>query len=267
MQQLQIELTTRCNFDCFYCAGRTMQQKDMKWDTFTSIIQRYTTEYGKPSSVILQGEGEPTLHPDFFKMAKWVVDQGIGLYSITNGTYRYPEKFIGLFTKIGVSLDTLDEGKANAIGRYKLPKVLEFIDKISKHIEVRIHSIFDGENTNEISDWCTRNGYKHAVQPLQTKEDYAINYNIPSHTPTVGFSCNFLGSKRLRYYTVNGVELPCCHIKDINVYPGLPELISLNNQKTWPKCCTGCAYGYSQPEPRQSISKLSDSMRIQIKQE
>lgn len=265
MKQLQIELTTRCNFDCFYCAGRQMQQKDMHWDTFVSIVNRYIERYGKPTIVNLQGEGEPTLHPDFFKMAQWIVDQGIEVYSITNGTYRYPEKFIGLFSKLGVSLDTLDEDKARLIGRYKLPKVLDFINEVGKHLKVCIHSIEDGKNTQEISKWCTQHGHIHAVQPLQEKDDYAKNYNIPRHIPTVGFACGFLSSNRLRYFTVDGIELPCCHIKDISVYPGLDELISVNTGKSWPLCCSGCRYGYSIPEPHQHGTGLTGALSIPIK--
>lgn len=34
----QLEITTRCNFDCFYCSGREMRQGDMHYETFTGLI-------------------------------------------------------------------------------------------------------------------------------------------------------------------------------------------------------------------------------------
>lgn len=59
---LQVELTTRCNFDCFYCAGRAMPQADMTLAGYTSILDGHIARYGVPQVVSLQGEGEPTLH-------------------------------------------------------------------------------------------------------------------------------------------------------------------------------------------------------------
>ena len=51
----QIEITTRCNFDCFYCAGRLMRQGDMPYETFTWLIDQHIAKYGVPGVVSLQG--------------------------------------------------------------------------------------------------------------------------------------------------------------------------------------------------------------------
>ena len=36
----QIEITTKCNFRCFYCAGRTMPQRHMTEATMNDILAR-----------------------------------------------------------------------------------------------------------------------------------------------------------------------------------------------------------------------------------
>jgi molybdenum cofactor biosynthesis enzyme MoaA len=37
----QLEITTRCNFDCFCCAGPRMRQGDMPYDTFTALLNQH----------------------------------------------------------------------------------------------------------------------------------------------------------------------------------------------------------------------------------
>ena len=34
---VQFEITTRCNFDCFYSAGRAMRQGNMSYETFAAL--------------------------------------------------------------------------------------------------------------------------------------------------------------------------------------------------------------------------------------
>jgi MoaA/NifB/PqqE/SkfB family radical SAM enzyme len=243
----QIEITTRCNFDCFYCAGRLMRQGDMPYDTFTALIDQHITTYGVPKVVSLQGEGEPTLHHDFIRMAEFVRDRGATPYTITNGTYKHPERLVGLFPEVGVSIDTLDESAAREIGRYNLPRVLSFVEALASHATIVIHSVVHKEHTPPIAAWCRRYGYRHRVQPLQTKSDYSRRYHsgpLPRAAQT-RFSCGYLAHPRMRYYTLDGLELPCCYIKDTSAYEGMAAMIRHQQAGTWCKCCAGCRYGQS----------------------
>lgn len=61
---LQIEPTTRCNFNCHFCIGRQMPQRDMGVEIFENIIQLFP----EIEHIELQGEGEPLLNPHFFEM-------------------------------------------------------------------------------------------------------------------------------------------------------------------------------------------------------
>ncbi|MHB8815045.1 MAG: radical SAM protein [Steroidobacteraceae bacterium] len=138
---LQFEIITRCNFDCFYCAGRAMPQGDMPFATFTELLDQHIARHGPPTIVSLQGEGEPSLHHDFFPMAERVRAVGSTPYTITNGTYKHPDRFAGLFPRVGVSIDTLDASVASQIGRYNLPRVLEFVEALVPYAEIVIHSV------------------------------------------------------------------------------------------------------------------------------
>ena len=127
----QIEITTHCNFECFYCAGRNMPQRNMEWDLFASIIGSIPPG---PHVVSLQGEGEPTVHPRFWDMAETVRTRGLVPYTITNGSCAEPGKFAAAFPNVAVSIDTLDPVEAERIGRHKLNRVLENLDALTEQM-------------------------------------------------------------------------------------------------------------------------------------
>lgn len=243
---LQLEITTRCNFDCFYCAGRLMRQGDMPYEMFTQLLERHICAHGVPDVVSLQGEGEPTLHHDFFRMAEFARSLGARPYTITNGTCKHPERFIGLFPEIGVSVDTLDDSAGNKIGRYNLPRVLAFMEALAPHAKIVVHSVASPEHTPRIAGFCRRKGYQHMVQPLQTKPDYSRRYSTLQSRPAMSeghFSCSYLSQTRMRYFNLDGVEMPCCFIKDANQYEGMQAMLAHQQAGTWPHPCLGCRHG------------------------
>jgi pyruvate-formate lyase-activating enzyme len=245
---IQLEITTRCNFDCFYCAGRLMRQGDMPYEMFTDLVQRHSATHGVPEVISLQGEGEPTLHHDFFRMARFARDLGARPYTITNGTCKHPERFVGLFPQVGISVDTLDEAAGRKIGRYNLPRVLSFIEALAPHLKIVIHTVAHKEHTPPIAQWCKQKGYVHIIQPLQTKPDYSRRYKqqLPGLPAPAGhFSCSYLSGPRMRYFTLDGLELPCCFIKDTASYEGMEAMLAHQRAGTLPVCCTGCRHAQS----------------------
>lgn len=242
---MQVEITTRCNFDCFYCAGRSMRQGDMSLGTFQAILERHIALYGVPNIVSLQGEGEPTLNKEIFEMAQLARDRGAQPYTITNGTYKHPERFIGLFSSLGVSVDTLDEKRARQIGRYNLKRVLAFVETLAPRLKIVIHTVYNRELSEAVVQWCRRQGYMHVVQPLQRKVDYTRNYprEISPANSNRKFACGYVSHNKLRYYTLDSVELPCAFIKDTSAYEGIEAMRTHLAGGTWPRCCAGCRYG------------------------
>ena len=48
---------------------------------------------------------------------------------------------------------------------------------------------------------------------------------------------------RLRYYALDGSELPCCFIKDTSTYQGLEAIHEIASRGETPPQCQGCVHG------------------------
>lgn len=217
LSKYQIEVTTLCNFDCWYCTGRSMPQKNMDWSVFTSIIESIP----KGSVVMLQGEGEPTLWPHWWKGVEYAHKRGLVLKTILNGSRIDVEKIAKFFPMVGISLDTLDDNVAEWVGRRNLPKVLGNVEELLKAMpgRVTIHVSRVGQNTSKLLQWLQTNNIPHTVQNLQQKQDYKEVYPVwvktkkkERVTTNQPIGCNYI-DKEHKYYTVDGVVLPCCYIK------------------------------------------------------
>lgn len=243
--KVQIEITTRCNFNCFYCVGRNMVQADMPFRLFETILDDHVSQYGVPEEVSLQGEGEPTLHKDFFAMAKRILQIGSKPYTITNGSFSRPESFWGLFSTIGVSLDTLNPETSEKIGRLNLSKTLSFIQEVRKRVHVNVYTVAIAPDVRRISEFCRVHGLKHIVQHLQAKPDYRYRYEDKStrFSRPEPFSCRFLRDPVMRYYNLDGVVMPCCFIKNTTDLPPLNVMEDMESRRIMPKVCSGCHFG------------------------
>ena len=246
--RVQIELTTRCNFECFYCAGRGMNQGDMPYDDFERILDKHVARYGVPEEVMLQGEGEPTLHKRFFDMAAKVQSIGSIPNTITNGTYKHPKQFFESFRDVGVSLDTLDERTAERIGRSALQRVIRNIEILAESVRVTVYSVAIAKDLHAVRQFCRERGLRHFVQPLQTKPDYARRYPdfpISGGSRRGEFWCGNIAYPLKRYYALDGTELPCCYIKDLSLFNGYEEMAAQAARGVTPDVCTGCLHGQS----------------------
>lgn len=123
----QIEITTKRNYRCFYCAGRDMAQRHMDKSVFAGILKQM-----KPGRhvVSLQGEGEPTAHPRFWDWAAELAARGHAPYTITNDSLIDPARAHACFPALGFSLDTVDVGEAERIGRRNLPRALGKLERL-----------------------------------------------------------------------------------------------------------------------------------------
>jgi MoaA/NifB/PqqE/SkfB family radical SAM enzyme len=120
----QIEPTTRCNYTCGFCAGRSMRQGDLAWETF----QRFLDQTPTLEHVELQGEGEPLMHPRFFEMVAECRRRGIQVSLISNGSLlaQNVDRLLDAdIESIDVSMESADAADFQSIRGGKLSKVVE----------------------------------------------------------------------------------------------------------------------------------------------
>lgn len=246
----QIEVTTKCNYRCFYCAGRAMAQRHMSDATMEGVLARLAP--GR-HVVSLQGEGEPTLHRKFWDWAERLLRAGYLPYTITNGSVIDPDLAHRLLGNLGFSLDTVDADEAECIGRLNLSRALANLDKLLARMgpeRIIIHTVDYGQAMEGLLVHLRQRGLRrHIIQPLQPKADYARHYarHFPdprqaSDPPvTCAGPCGFLAGQRMRFFDVDGKELPCCFIKDASTYPGREALREQMVAGRVPAVCLGCA--------------------------
>lgn len=239
---VQIEISTHCNFTCFYCVGRDMAQEYMSTKQFDAIMARLPPGQ---HLVCLQGEGEPMLHPHFWEMVDRVRAGGHVPYTITNGSRIDPEKVAAAFPKIAVSIDTLDPIEAERIGRKKLDKVLHNLDRLIEHMGANrlvIATVDYGQPLDALKAFVRTKGIgEHMVQPLQVKADYRRRYpDQPPPQERYGNRCRYLEQPLHRTYGMDGRAYPCCYIKDPTGFESADALKASLAGGAVPPCCRGC---------------------------
>jgi MoaA/NifB/PqqE/SkfB family radical SAM enzyme len=246
----QLEITTRCNFSCFYCAGRDMPQQDMLWERFAAIVDGIPT----PGALVsLQGEGEPSLHPRFFDMAAYVHSCGHEPTTILNGSRIEAARIAQHFPTVGMSLDTLDVATADRIGRHNLTKVLENLEALVAAMgshRIVIMTVDLGQPLDALRAWVLARGFRrHVVQPLQGKADYGKRYHVVARQPVLpaARTCRFLERDVMRFYPLEGPVLPCCFIKDTTSILSIDSLRHTLAQGQVPPGCLGCMHLRERP--------------------
>ncbi len=88
---LNVELTNRCQLDCFFCSRQTSRRPlgEMSLDCADLIVRQAAEHQG--CALRLTGWGEPLLHPQVGQIVRLIKEAGLALKIYTNGLALTPE--------------------------------------------------------------------------------------------------------------------------------------------------------------------------------
>lgn len=155
-----IPITTACNFNCAICGANAKINKDESVFLSADEVCRRAKQVKKNGGYLINlTGGEPTLHPDIFKILKRVSRTGINIGLNTNGYLLGKDKSLaeklkksGL-NRIIIQFDSLNEDTLNRLGRNYLNEKKEAIkNAIRTGLKVGLNCIVTKHNLLELGD-------------------------------------------------------------------------------------------------------------------
>jgi MoaA/NifB/PqqE/SkfB family radical SAM enzyme len=103
---VELSLTNRCNLGCRWCGDSSLRARN-PGEIPTSLVKRLLDELlaGGTRGVVIEGGGEPTIHPGFREIVSYVGQIGLAAGLVTNGLSTKPMEIAHRLEWIRVSLD------------------------------------------------------------------------------------------------------------------------------------------------------------------
>jgi radical SAM protein with 4Fe4S-binding SPASM domain len=154
---IQLEPTTRCNFNCVTCTRKKLNpsrlSRDLTLEDFKIVIKQIS-----PREVKLQGMGEPFLNKNLHEILEEGRYKRISFTTITNGSllHKYLD-LIPYFDSITVSIDSVDEY------RFKQIRIGDSLNRIISNLELVVQEI-------RLNKWGTKIGINSVISHLNYDE-------------------------------------------------------------------------------------------------
>lgn len=160
---LFFELTDACNLSCVHCGSSSSpkNKRFLAYEDVAKVIKSVAERYDPRKIMICLSGGEPLLHPDFFRIAKYAVDSGFFCGVTTNGTL-IDEEYARLMESSGIhtvtfSLDGLKKNHCDFRNcKWAYDKTLEGIENLHRasggRIKTQITTVVHKGNIGELDE-------------------------------------------------------------------------------------------------------------------
>jgi hypothetical protein len=273
----QIDLSNRCNLTCPVCFASANQARHLTeppYEWVVEMLQSLRNQHPHPATAIQFTGGEPTLHPDFFRIVRQATALGFSHVQIaTNGLKLAEREFAEQAAEAGLhtlylQFDGLDEGDYVRLrGRPLLESKLRVIENCrATGLKVCLVPTI----VKTVNDGQVPNIFRFAVANADVIS--GISYQPVSFSGRVGLS--ELETKR---YTLGDLahDLAACSGADLErdffplslISPLARIMQTLDGKpKIRPSCHSDCAFGsyfFVTPEREAiPIPKLFDIVKV-----
>lgn len=124
---VELHLTDVCNLKCEWCTDKELRKNGAVMDI--QVVSRLFREFWRHGTgVTLEGGGEPTLHPEFHRVAEIGQSNSLDMGLITNGTVDISESIAKMrWTRISLDSSTREE--------YRQEKGVDCFDRVLTNLE------------------------------------------------------------------------------------------------------------------------------------
>ncbi len=264
---VSIEPTNRCNLHCPECPSGlsqlTRRKGNISFDHFTRIIDSLAKDL---YYLNLYFQGEPFMHPDFFRLVKLARSKGIFVSTSTNGHFLSPgnarQTIESGLDKLIISVDGTDQASYEAYRKGgSFDQVTEGIRELvrwkkethSAKPQIIIQFIVFKHNQDQIAE-IKRLGREWGVDKVEIKT--AQFYNFADGNPLMPEDERFSRYRKIKendgkahfrirnkmpdhcwrmwsscVFTWEGEVVPCCYDKDATLSMG--NIDSMTFQQLW----------------------------------
>lgn len=221
MKILMVELTNRCNMNCWFCPHSKMkrEQGDMSMETVKKVIEK------SHSHVVLHNLGESLLHPHFFEIAALFNEAGkhttINVNSVALNETLVEKLLSSDISVIRVSMDYATE-RENLLCR-------EMCD--DKRTSFNLKGGYERERYTQFRE---RWGKKAVISGLHDFCNRTDNIKIDTLPKTT--NCIFLKGD-LGTVLWNGDVVPCCFdYEGEHIFGTIDDVDSFGHRGEYPIC-------------------------------
>lgn len=148
----------RCNLKCSYCSvSERKLHNTIELPTIVDYITKLKSRGLK--AVIITGGGEPTLYKDFNALGEWILDQGLELALISNGTQfnRVSDRIIQNLTWLRISMNVFKKWEE---------KIVVPVDRLTSKTTVGMSICYSAENKDpeflrKVGEWAEKFGISY----------------------------------------------------------------------------------------------------------
>lgn len=192
-KKIYLETTTRCNLRCEKCIKQIKDNEICEGDMPYEVFEKILPELLSVDQLVLNGIGEPLLHPDLEKMieaARTVMGEKSSIGFQTNGLLMTAGRAKGLvqsgLSTICFSLDSLAESEVNGScdtrpSAYHVSRGLQHIqeaaESLDTHLTCGLEVVVSSNNIEELPDMVAW-GAEHGIDYILVSHLFPYDDNM-----------------------------------------------------------------------------------------